>query len=361
MHIPSRRALRDDPDFDKVVTTLYASTPDYDRQENAYSAHVTKASMVAEKQAREQERAAKKIRAEEAAKAAAEMREKYRAEAEVKAKAKAEADAIAKAEQDALMAANAEKAEAAASAAAEAARQRMEEEMRLGEEREKQTLAKEEMDYGRDDDGEDDDEMYDVNGDDPKTPKAGGKRGASTTTTTEKKKAKSGRPKGSKNEKKDDAPKTPYIPVFTSKPVKVGGTVVVEMPDDFSGLYAMRVGDDKVRLNAQTPARGKKAQPIEGTDDQSELISYQVELKRLSTDGGVGLIKNTFVLLPGVASIKTVVKLISQETKIPSDNVRVFSSDGVDGECDEGMSVADAVYGQIRGGVVDVELRYSVV
>ena len=68
VHIPSRRALRDDPDFDKTVTTLYANAPDYDRRENAYSAHVTKQSMAAEKQAREQERIAKKIRAEEAAK-----------------------------------------------------------------------------------------------------------------------------------------------------------------------------------------------------------------------------------------------------------------------------------------------------
>ena len=144
VHIPSRRALRDDPDFDKTVTTLYANAPDYDRRENAYSAHVTKQSMAAEKQAREQERIAKKIRAEEAAKQAAEMREKYRAEAEIRAKAKAEADAVAAAERDAAAAERAAVAEAAAEAAAEETRQRLEREHNEAVEREKRTLAAEE-------------------------------------------------------------------------------------------------------------------------------------------------------------------------------------------------------------------------
>jgi len=39
-HIPTRRHLRDDPDFDAVVTALYAGAGDYDAREDAYSAEV---------------------------------------------------------------------------------------------------------------------------------------------------------------------------------------------------------------------------------------------------------------------------------------------------------------------------------
>ena len=89
MHVPSRRALREDPDFDAVVTALYADAKDYDLRENAYSAHVAKKTMQEDKEERERERAAKKRRMEEAAAQAAAMREQYRLEAEAKRRAAA--------------------------------------------------------------------------------------------------------------------------------------------------------------------------------------------------------------------------------------------------------------------------------
>ena len=93
MHVPSRRALREDPDFDAVVTALYADAKDYDLRENAYSAHVAKKTMQEDKEERERERAAKKRRMEEAAAQAAAMREQYRLEAEAKRRADEEAAA----------------------------------------------------------------------------------------------------------------------------------------------------------------------------------------------------------------------------------------------------------------------------
>jgi len=354
---------------------LYEHALDFDRSENAYSAFVTKASMAAEKLAREQERAMKKVRTEEAAKAAAEMREKYRQEAEVKAQAKAEADEAARVERDAANAEKALVADAAAEAAAEAAHQRMETEMREGEAREKQMVAAEETrrDGGGGDDDDDDEMAFPTIDVEPRTPKSAGKRpDATATATTEKKKPKLGRPKG-KGDKAGgpDLPKTPtnYVPQFTSKPVKVGGAVVVEMPDDFPGLYAMRVGDDKQRLTAHTAAGHKGGKKKDDTSTENDpktnesglQHSYQVELKRLSSDGGVGLLSHAFCLFPGAATIGTVIKLIAKATNIPSDNIRVFSGDTVEDQLEEGTSVADAVYGQIRAGVLDVALRYSVV
>ena len=90
-HVPSRRALREDPDFDAVVTALYADAKDYDLRENAYSAHAKK-TMQEDKEERERERAAKHAWEEAAAQAAA-MREQYRLEAEAKRRADEEAAA----------------------------------------------------------------------------------------------------------------------------------------------------------------------------------------------------------------------------------------------------------------------------
>ena len=290
VHIPSRRALRDDPDFDKTVATLYANAPDYDRRENAYSAHVTKQSMAAEKQAREQERIAKKIRAEEAAKQAAEMREKYRAEAEIRARAKAEADAAAKAERDAAAAERAALAEAAAEAAAEETRRRIEREHSEAVERERRTLAAEEArreangDDAMDDDAslEDDDREDRDSGE--KRRGGGGDAETAVSGGTKKRARKSSGGRGGRGGRaKEEKEKKPSaaVPAFTSKPVQRGGVTVVEMPDDFAGLYAMRVADDKAKLTASERAE-------RGSSSDAQIRTYAVELKRLSADGGVG-------------------------------------------------------------------------
>ena len=365
VHIPSRRALRDDPDFDKTVTTLYANAPDYDRRENAYSAHVTKQSMAAEKQAREQERIAKKIRAEEAAKQAAEMREKYRAEAEIRAKAKAEADAVAAAERDAAAAERAAVAEAAAEAAAEETRQRLEREHNEAVEREKRTLAAEEARReanGGDDATENASRLEDADGDGERD--ADRKRGGADIAETPKKRARKSSGKSSGSEKEKKSARGAAVPAFTSKPVQRGGVTVVEMPDDFAGLYAMRVADDKARLTvAGKSEKGEKGSHASASSTiMDEIRAYRIELKRLSADGGVGLLKSPHALVPAAATVDVVKRLIGEATAIPEASVRVFSEDTQEsGDLDGFVSVADAVLGQIRAGAADLELRYSVV
>ena len=367
MHIPSRRALRDDPDFDKTVTTLYANAPDYDRRENAYSAHITKQSMAAEKQAREQERIAKKIRAEEAAKQAAEMREKYRAEAEIRAKAKAEADAVAKAERDAAAAEKAALAEAAAEAAAEETRRRLEREHSEAVEREKRTLAAEEAKAAErasrlEDEDERDERAGEGEGEGDARQKTKGGAGDGETAggsggaRKRARKSSGGRGGARGRAEKEKEKKPGAVPAFTSKPVQRGGVAVVEMPDDFAGLYAMRVADDKARLSAAE--RGEKGSETANP----EIRAYRLELKRLSADGGVGLLKRPHALVPATATVDVVKRLIEEETAIPSASVRVFSEDTQEnGDLDGHVSVADAVLGQIRAGAADLALRYSVV
>jgi hypothetical protein len=94
----------------------------------------------------------------------------------------------------------------------------------------------------------------------------------------------------------------------------------------------------------------------------AEIRTYAVELKRLSADGGVGLLKRPFCLAPASATVDVVKRLIEEATAIPAASVRVFSEDSQEnGDLDGFVSVADAVLGQIREGAADLELRYSVV
>lgn len=189
MHVPSRRALREDPDFDAVVTALYADAKDYDLRENAYSAHVAKKTMQEDKEERERERAAKKRRMEEAAAQAAAMREQYRLEAEAKRRADEEA--------------------AAARAAKEAEERRAAEQRAAAAEAAKAAAAA------------------------AKTPK-------STAGKTTIDKRPPGRPRSS-----SAADPASNAVATTTKP-----GVAVEMPDDFAGLYAVRAGDDRARAAA---------------------------------------------------------------------------------------------------------------
>ena len=115
------RALREDPDFDAVVTALYADAKDYDLREHAYSAHVAKKTMQEDKEERERERAAKKRRMEEAAAQAAAMREQYRLEAEAKRRADEEAAAARAAKEAEERRATEQRAAAAEAAKAAAA------------------------------------------------------------------------------------------------------------------------------------------------------------------------------------------------------------------------------------------------
>ena len=149
------------------------------------------------------------------------------------------------------------------------------------------------------------------------------------------------------------------VPAFTSKPVQRGGVTVVEMPDDFAGLYAMRVADDKARLTVA--GKSEKGEKVSSTI-VDEIRAYRIELKRLSADGGVGLLKSPHALVPAAATVDVVKRLIGEATAIPEASVRVFSEDTQEsGDLDGFVSVADAVLGQIRAGAADLELRYSVV
>jgi hypothetical protein len=145
--------------------------------------------------------------------------------------------------------------------------------------------------------------------------------------------------------------------------VQRGGATVVEMPDDFAGLYAMRVADDKARLTvAGKSEKGRETHASASSTIMDEIRAYRIELKRLSADGGVGLLKSPHALVPAAATVDVVKRLIGEATAIPEASVRVFSEDTQEsGDLDGFVSVADAVLGQIRAGAVDLELRYSVV
>ena len=135
------------------------------------------------------------------------------------------------------------------------------------------------------------------------------------------------------------------------------------MPDDFAGLYAMRVADDKARLTvAGKSEKGRETHASASSTIMDEIRAYRIELKRLSADGGVGLLKSPHALVPAAATVDVVKRLIGEATAIPEASVRVFSEDTQEsGDLDGFVSVADAVLGQILAGAADLELRYSVV
>ena len=297
MHVPSRRALREDPDFDAVVTALYASAKDYDLRENAYSAHVAKKTMQEDKEERERERAAKKRRMEEAAAQAAAMREQYRLEAEAKRRADEEA-AAARAAEEAEERRAAERraaAEAAEAAAAEAAKAAA-------------AAAKK-----------------------PK-PTAG-------KTTTDKEKRPPGRPRSSSAAD----PGSNAAPATATKP-----GAAIEMPDDFAGLYAVRAGDDRARAAA-------------GDLREDADVRFPVELRRNAMDGGVGLLSRPHVRAPGSAPVSVIKKLVARDAGVAVSAVRLTAGDGAEDDLDPRTTVRDALYAQLQAGEQELTLRYSVV
>ena len=297
MHVPSRRALREDPDFDAVVTALYASAKDYDLRENAYSAHVAKKTMQEDKEERERERAAKKRRMEEAAAQAAAMREQYRLEAEAKRRADEEA-AAARAAEEAEERRAAERraaAEAAKAAAAEAA---------------KAAAAA------------------------AKTPKS-----AAGKTTTDKEKRPPGRPRSSSAAD----PGSNAAPATATKP-----GAAIEMPDDFAGLYAVRAGDDRARAAA-------------GDLREDADARFPVELRRNAMDGGVGLLSRPHVRAPGSAPVSVIKKLVARDAGVAVSAVRLTAGDGAEEDLDPRTTVRDALYAQLQAGEQELTLRYSVV
>ena len=299
MHVPSRRALREDPDFDAVVTALYASAKDYDLRENAYSAHVAKKTMQEDKEERERERAAKKRRMEEAAAQAAAMREQYRLEAEAKRRADEEA-AAARAAEEAEERRAAERraaAEAAKAAAAEAA---------------KAAAAA-----------------------------AAAKNPKSTAgkTTTDKEKRPPGRPRSSSAAD----PGSNAAPATATKP-----GAAIEMPDDFAGLYAVRAGDDRARAAA-------------GDLREDADARFPVELRRNAMDGGVGLLSRPHVRAPGSAPVSVIKKLVARDAGVAVSAVRLTAGDGAEEDLDPRTTVRDALYAQLQAGEQELTLRYSVV
>jgi len=335
-HVPSRRALRDDPDFDAVVTTLYASAQDYDLRENAYSAFVAKKSMEEDKEQREREREAKKRRMEEAAKQAALMREQYRAQAEAEAKAKAEAKAEREAAEAAAKEARDRQRAEAARAAEIAARQAAQ----LAEAAAaKQSAAKA------------------AKRDATEPPSKAAAAAAAAPP------AKRGRPSKAAAAAAAAASKPAASkPASFSLPAALAApnANLMQMPDDFAGLYAVRASDDATRLAAS--AKGAAAK------DPGSYASMQmrVELRRNASDGGAGLLSAPHVMVSGSAPVGVLKQLVATQVggQVTREAVRVTAEDGGPGEAADlgaDVAVADALFEQIAAGEKNLSLRYSVV
>ena len=339
-HVPSRRALRDDPDFDAVVTTLYASAQDYDLRENAYSAFVAKKSMEEDKEQREREREAKKRRMEEAAKQAALMREQYRAQAEAEAKAKAEAKAEREAAEAAAKEARDKQRAEAARAAEIAARQAAQ----LAEAAAaKQSAAKA------------------AKRDATEPPSKAAAAAAAAAPP-----AKRGRPsKAAAAAAAAAASASSSKPASFSLPAALAApnANLMQMPDDFAGLYAVRASDDATRLAASAKEKGAAAAKDPGSYASMQM---RVELRRNASDGGAGLLSAPHVMVSGSAPVGVLKQLVATQVggQVTREAVRVTAEDGGPGEAADlgaDVAVADALFEQIAAGEKNLSLRYSVV
>ena len=336
-HVPSRRALRDDPDFDAVVTTLYASAQDYDLRENAYSAFVAKKLMEEDKEQREREREAKKRRMEEAAKQAALMREQYRAQAEAEAKAKAEAKAEREAAEAAAKEARDKQRAEAARAAEIAARQAAQ----LAEAAAaKQSAAK----------------AAKRDATEPPSKAAAAAAAAPPAKRGRPSKAAAAAAAASASSSK---PASFSLPAALAAP----NANLMQMPDDFAGLYAVRASDDATRLAASAKEKGAAAAKDPGSYASMQM---RVELRRNASDGGAGLLSAPHVMVSGSAPVGVLKQLVATQVggQVTREAVRVTAEDGGPGEAADlgaDVAVADALFEQIAAGEKNLSLRYSVV
>ena len=300
--MPSRRALRDDPGFDAIVQALYANVPDYDLQENAYSASVAQVKKGEDAEEKEREREAKRRRKEEAAA----LREKMKAEEakrRAKARAEAEAAAAAAAEQRARQLAEREAAEAhaAAVAAAKAAATAP-------------SAGPEPHAVGTAGGG----------GDDAPTP---AKRPV-------------GRPRSTPREAK--------AATATGNSVQV----VAAFSDDFAGLYASRAVDDRARAELDAES---------GTG--AGILTYNLELRGapFADSRTPPVLPSPHVSVPAGATLGVVKKIVGSQCGCSDKRVMIFGGEpGAEVVLDASTSVRTALWPQLtRNGSNELVLLYA--
>lgn len=306
--MPSRRALRDDPGFDAIVQALYANVPDYDLQENAYSASVAQVKKGEDAEEKEREREAKRRRKEEAAA----LREKMKAEeAERRARARAEAEvaAAAAAEQRARQLAEREAAEAhaaavaAAKAAATAPSAGPEPHASLGG----------------------------AAGDDDDAQLAPAKRPVGRPRSTQRGEAKATSFKATGNSVQ----------------------VVAAFSDDFAGLYASRAVDDRAR--AELDAEG-------GTG--AGILTYNLELRGapFADSRTPPAIPSPHVSVPAGATLGVVKKIVGSQCGCSHTRVMIFGGEpGAEVVLDASTALRTALWPQLNGrnGSNELVLLYA--
>jgi membrane protein involved in colicin uptake len=296
--------------------------------------------MEEDKEQRERDPEAKKRRMEEAAKQAALMREQYRAQAEAEAKAKAEAKAEREAAEAAAKEARDRQRAEAARAAEIAARQAAQ----LAEAAAaKQSAAKA------------------AKRDATEPPSSAASKAAAAAAAAPP--AKRGRPSKAAAAAAAAASKPAASkPASFSLPAALAApnANLMQMPDDFAGLYAVRASDDATRLAAS--AKGAAAKD----PGSYASMKMRVELRRNASDGGAGLLSAPHVMVSGSAPVGVLKQLVATQVggQVTREAVRVTAEDGGPGEAADlgaDVAVADALFEQIAAGEKNLSLRYSVV
>ena len=318
----SRRVLREDPDFDAIVAAAYEHAGDYDLKENAFSTGVAEWRKDKDREEKEKEREAKRRRKEQAAA----VREQYIREQE-------------------------EAARKAVAAAAEAAAARP------------PAAAAEEVVAAEDADDEWGEPVAAVAA--AKTPKAAPKSASKKEKASAEKKPGPGRPKSavpaaaaaaaaSKTAASKAAASkaaaaaaaaTPP-PVARAKPtaaLKPGA--VVEMPDDFAGLYEVRVLDDNHRFET-------RAWPASDAPTPSDPDAIAFELRRANTAESVRPLETPFARVPATATVTLARKIVATQCDVPEKKVFIVKGASAD-DVDWGRGLSElAAHGSTK--LVDV-------
>lgn len=337
LHVPSRRVLRDDPEFDAIITALYANARDYDARENAYSAQVTKEQLQSDKEEKERERQAKKRRMEQAA-AEREKLKKQMTEQAASATASAAVAPAAAAPAVAAPAVGPPQEEAPAASSAPAA---------LPHDAPPAPVPAPTVQA-------------------PKPAPAPPKPAPAATQPPPAKKP-VGRPKGSGAAVKAPAVANTAPPVPPPQPrgrppasmLKI--PAVVEMPDDFAGLFAARVADDNARAELERWEAAKSASA------PADSLTLQVELRQASAR--TPELPMPFISCPAAATVGTLRRLVSAHLNVPEKKVFIMhSTAGGNADVAGGgglgldvkMTLKDALAGKLAAAE-ELAFSYSVV
>jgi hypothetical protein len=319
--VASRRVLREDPDFDAIVAAAYEHAGDYDLKENAFSTGVAEWRKDKDREEKEKEREAKRRRKEQAAA----VREQYIREQE-------------------------EAARKAVAAAAEAAAARP------------PPAAAEEVVAADDADDEWGEPVAAVAA--AKTPKAAPKSASKKEKASAEKKPGPGRPKSAvpaaaaaaaaskATASKAAASKAAAAAAATPPPVarakptaalKPGA--VVEMPDDFAGLYEVRVLDDNHRFET-------RAWPASDAPTPSDPDAIAFELRRANTAESVRPLETPFARVPATATVTLARKIVATQCDVPEKKVFIVKGASAD-DVDWGRGLSElAAHGSTK--LVDV-------